>query len=200
MFSFVNQSYLEIYGENHPSSVNTLINLAAIHKDMREFEQAIPLFEKAIEARKVMEGEGSLNYGMALAMASGCYREIEKYDVADKYIKEAFLVVVTLHGEDSVGAAVILNSMGMLYKKQNKFERAVDAYERALKIREEHLGLQHPDTIACRHNIAEVYISWANPDKAREYIEKNLEVMQKLNEEEKKIAEENLEKGQTNFL
>lgn len=182
MFKYVNDSYVELYGEHHPSTVNTLINLAAIHKDMKEYEESIPLFEKAIEARKVMEGEGSLNYGMALAMASGSYRELGKFDLADKYIKEAFLVVVTLHGEDSVGAAVILNSMGMLYKKQNKFERAIDAYERALKIREEHLGLSHPDTLACRHNIAEVYIQWANPEKAREYIEKNLELMSKLNE------------------
>lgn len=40
-------------------------------------------------------------------------------------------------------------------------ERAIDSYERALKIREEVMGDDHPDTISTRHNIAELYIEWA---------------------------------------
>ena len=60
--------------------------------------------------------------------------------------------------------------MGMLYKKQMKHERALDAYQRCLRIREESLGEEHPDSIAARHNIAELYIQWAMPDKAQEYL------------------------------
>lgn len=101
---------------------------------------------------------------MALAMASGAYRELGQYETADLYLKEAFITVVTEYGEDSLSAAVILNSMGMLYKKQNKFERAIDAYERALKIREKEMGEGHPDSLATRHNIAEMYIMWAKPE------------------------------------
>jgi len=56
--------------------------------------------------------------------------------------------------------------MGMLYKKQSKFERALDAYERSLRVREELMGEDHPDAIATRHNIAELYIQWAKPGKA----------------------------------
>ena len=70
------------------------------------------------------------------------------------------------YGEDNLSAAVILNSMGMLYKKQNKLERALDAYTRALSVREAELGEDHPDCIATRHNIAELYILWLKPDKA----------------------------------
>ena len=70
------------------------------------------------------------------------------------------------YGEENVTAAVILNSMGMLYKKQGQFERSFDAYTRALRIREESQGEDHPDCIATRHNIAELYITMAKPDKA----------------------------------
>jgi hypothetical protein len=44
-------------------------------KDLHEYEQSIPIFEKAIEGRKATEGDNSINYSMAKAMAAGAYRE-----------------------------------------------------------------------------------------------------------------------------
>jgi tetratricopeptide (TPR) repeat protein len=73
--------------------------------------------------------------------------------------------------------------MGMLFKRQSKFERALDAYQRCLKIREENQGEDHPDAIAVRHNIAELYVIWAKPDKAKEYLQKNIEIMGKQDKE-----------------
>jgi tetratricopeptide (TPR) repeat protein len=84
-------------------------------------------------------------------------------------------------GEENISAAVILNSMGLLYKKQGKFERSIDAYNRALKVREEELGEDHPDCVATRHNIAELYIQWAKPDKAKEILERNIAIMEERN-------------------
>jgi hypothetical protein len=46
---------------------------------LHEYEASIPLYEKAIEARKVLEGENSMNYAMAKAMAAGAYREIGNF-------------------------------------------------------------------------------------------------------------------------
>lgn len=80
--------------------------------------------------------------------------------------------------------------MGMLYKKQSKFERSLDAYTRCLKIREEQVGEDHPDTCAVRHNIAELYVMWAKPDKAKEFISRNIEVMEKRTKEDKEMADE----------
>ena len=112
------------------------------------------------------EGENSMNYAMAKAMAAGSYRELGEYKVAEEYLKDAYLRVAMEFGEDNVSAAVILNSMGLLYKKQGKFERSLDAYQRALAVREAEFGEDHPDCIATRHNIAELYIQWVKPEKA----------------------------------
>lgn len=134
----------------------------------------MPLYERAIEARGKIEGENSVNYAMAKAMAAGSYRELGKFDVAEAYLKDAYLKIAMEFGEDNITAAVILNSMGMLYKKQSKFERSLDAYQRSLSVREEQLGEDHPDVIATRHNIAELYITWLKPEKAQEMLEKNI--------------------------
>ena len=52
-------------------------------KDLHEFEEAIPIFELAIEGRRLGEGEQSLNFAMAKAMAAGAYREAGKFEMAD---------------------------------------------------------------------------------------------------------------------
>ena len=49
-------------------------------KDLKLYEEAIVVFEKAIEGRRVSEGENSLNYAMSKAMAAGAYRDAGHYD------------------------------------------------------------------------------------------------------------------------
>ena len=64
-------------------------------------------------------------------------------------------------------------------------ERAQDAYTRSLKVREELLGEDHPETFATRHNLAELYIQWGKPKSAEEYLNKNVELMEKKTQAEK---------------
>jgi hypothetical protein len=77
MFEEVYAAYQVIYGETHQSTVNALINLATVHKDLKEFEQAAAYYEIAIEGRRLTEGEDSINYAMCKAMAAGAYREMD---------------------------------------------------------------------------------------------------------------------------
>mmetsp|Transcript_4218 Transcript_4218/g.7162 ORF Transcript_4218/g.7162 Transcript_4218/m.7162 type:complete len:93 (-) Transcript_4218:49-327(-) len=81
------------------------------------------------------------------------------------------------HGEEHLAASSILNSMGMLYKKQGKYERGQDAYERALKIGEDILSENHPEVMATRHNLGELFIEWGKPERARELFDKNVDLM-----------------------
>jgi hypothetical protein len=59
-----------------------------------------------------------MNYALAKAMASGSYRELGEFDKADSYLKDAYLkIAMEMGNENNLSSAVILNSMGMLYKK-----------------------------------------------------------------------------------
>ena len=135
-------------------------------KDLNENEEAIPIVERALEGRRLTEGENSINFAMCKAMAAGAYRDAGDYDKADLYLKDAYLKVALEYGEDNVTIAAILNSQGLLYKKQNKFERAEDSYHRSLSIRENMFGDEHPETCATRHNLGELYVIWNKPSKA----------------------------------
>lgn len=158
IFERVIDKYIMYYGEEHPSTVNSILNYANVLKDMKEYEKSIDYFERAIEGRKKLEGDDSLNYAMAKAMAAAAYREVGDFVKADLYLKDAYLKAALEYGEEHISLAAILNSQGMLYKKQGKFERALDSYQRALKLKIDHFGEGHPETCATRHNIGEVYV------------------------------------------
>ena len=117
MFAEVVEAYTHIYGEVHPSTINAMINLATTHKDLKEFDIAVGIYEKAIVGRKETEGDNSVNYAMSMAMAAGAYRELGSLDKCEKYLKEAYMIIAMEHGEENMAASAILNSMGMLYKR-----------------------------------------------------------------------------------
>jgi hypothetical protein len=94
-----------------------LINLATVHKDLHQYDISAKLFEKAIEGRRVTEGENSVNYAMVKAMTAGAYRELGNFDKSEEYLKDAYLKIAMEHGEDNMAAGSILNSMGLLYKR-----------------------------------------------------------------------------------
>jgi tetratricopeptide (TPR) repeat protein len=100
------------------------------------------------------------------------------------------MTIAMEHGEDNMAASGILNSMGLLYKKQGKYERSVDSYDRSLKVREELLGEDHPDSLATRHNLAELYIEWNKPERAQELLNKNIELMEKKSKAQQEAINE----------
>jgi tetratricopeptide (TPR) repeat protein len=160
IFIRVCAKYEEFYGPEHPSTINSLFNYAVVLKDLKEYEASVPIFERVIEARKHINGENSVEYAMSKATLASSLRELGQYDRADSLLKDAYLSAALEFGEDSVMASTILNSQGMLYKKQGKLERAKDNYERSLAIKEKFFGEDHPETIATRHNLGELYVQW----------------------------------------
>ena len=110
MFERVVAKYTGFYGEHHQSTINARINLATVLKDLSLFDEAIPVYELAIEGRRVSEGENTLNFAMAKAMAAGAYRDAGDFDKADAYLKDAYIRVAMDYGEENVTCSAILNS------------------------------------------------------------------------------------------
>ena len=124
-----------------------------------------------------------MNYAMAKAMAAGAYRDTGEFDKAYGYLKDAYMIIAMEHGEDNLAAAAMLNSMGMLYKKWGKLDRALDAYERSLDVRERLIGEDHPETLTSRHNMAELFVEMKKPERAQELFDMNVTLMKKRQDE-----------------
>ncbi|WP_333803344.1 tetratricopeptide repeat protein, partial [Sulfurospirillum sp.] len=70
--------------------------------------------------------------------------------------------------------------LGVIYDSKGNYDKALEWYEKALKIREKVLGSNHPDSATTYNNIAGVYHSKGIYDKALKWYEKALEIREKV--------------------
>jgi len=50
------------------------------------------------------------------------------------------------------------------------------------------LGEDHPEAMVTRHNLAELFIAWDKTEQAQELLNRNVALMERRNDEQKKAA------------
>ena len=84
-------------------------------------------------------------------------------------------------GEADTVKARRYNNIGWVYyNSMGDYDKALEYYQNALKIREEKLGLEHPDTATSYNNIGLIYKKKGENNKALKYYELSLEVRKKV--------------------
>jgi Tetratricopeptide repeat len=72
-----------------------------------------------------------------------------------------------LTAEQSLTVAGLFNNVGFDAKMQGKYAEAEPLYERALAIREQHLGQNHPSTQTVRANYVSLLQAMEHDEEAR---------------------------------
>jgi tetratricopeptide (TPR) repeat protein len=80
------------------------------------------------------------------------------YDGAENYYTRAIQIVHDTFGHDQehYKLGIYYNNLADLYRKRNKFDDALQLYQRALTSIEKTLGLQHSEAAEILHNIGQV--------------------------------------------
>ena len=68
------------------------------------------------------------------------------------------------------------NNLAILYYAQGKYNEAETLYKKALKIREEVLGVNHPDTAFSYSNLAKLYHAQGKYEEAETLYQKALKI------------------------
>ncbi len=100
--------------------------------------------------------------------------------LADQYVTAALKLCLQLHGEKHTETANAYAKAGKICELQAKYDRALDAYQKALAIRQELLGEKHPDTAGSYHNIGMVYRNKGESDRSLDYHQKALAIQLEL--------------------
>lgn len=94
------------------------------------------------------------------------------------------------YGDRHPSVATALNNLGLLLKKQRKYEEALPKYKQALQIRQEIYGVNHPDVAASLNNLALLYDAKQQRSEALKLHEEALTIRAKvLGEDHKLVAE-----------
>ncbi len=82
--------------------------------------------------------------------------------------------------EDNKEKSILYNNLAGLYRSQGDYQKAEEFYLKALKIREEVLGTNHPDTATTYNNLALLYRSQGDYQKAEEFYLKALKITEEI--------------------
>jgi len=109
---------------------------------------------------------------------NGFYTDVIK---AIEYLKDAIRL------DPDYGAAY--NSIGMAYNSKGEYDRAIEYYQKSLKIYLKKLGPEHPNVAALYNNIGSAYNSKGEYDREMEYFQKALKItLEKLGPEHPNVA------------
>ena len=87
--------------------------------------------------------------------------------VAFRVMANDYAVTLAAHsGQLQLNAYEPLNGLANLYREQGKYEQAEPLYQRALRIREQQLGLEHPETAEIIHDLARSWEVQGNSEEA----------------------------------
>ena len=92
--------------------------------------------------------------------------------------------VLDLLGEDHSDVATSYNNLGLVYDNQKNYTKAIECYEKSLKIRLRVLGEEHPTVATSYYNLGCVHNVRGSYTKAVGNYEKSLEIRSKALGEE----------------
>lgn len=158
-----------VLGENHLATANIYNNMAQAYKGMGEYETALKLFDKAIRIRKRMQAIVQPETAIMYNNKADVCRKIGNYTTAMDCYCQALEILDTFGQEQEI-IAKIYSGMAVVYSARGEYSDSREYNKKALDIRKQVLGANHPSTAASYNNIGEVCREQGDYDAAISYL------------------------------
>ena len=145
-----------------------------------QYDQAIPLAERAIEIEKRELGNDAPEVSTALFALANQYNDKGEYDKAEPLFLEALHIREKVYGKDSLSLTGILTNLTSLYGDKGDYDKADAVARRALEIRERELEPDHPLIASVLNNLAIVNHLRGDDVKAATYYQRVLDIREKV--------------------
>jgi tetratricopeptide (TPR) repeat protein/nucleoside phosphorylase len=147
----------EQLGLEHPSTANSINNLAVLYRAQGKYEQAEQLCLRALSICEREWGSEHPNTANSINNLAVLYDEQGKYERTEHLYQQALSIREERLGPEHPSTAISLNDLAVFYDVQGKYEQAEPLHVRAQLIRERQLGPEHPSTAQSLNNLAHLY-------------------------------------------
>ncbi|HEX4823992.1 MAG TPA: CHAT domain-containing tetratricopeptide repeat protein [Candidatus Polarisedimenticolaceae bacterium] len=141
------------YGEDDMRTAMSLNYLGEVDEDLGELRLARDDYERSLAIRERLHGKDQPESVAALGNLGGLIDELGDPETAHAYYERA-LAIQEKSSPGSARIASLLNNVAFEMKKIGRTKDAVPLYERALAIRRDKLGDEHPSTALSLQNLA----------------------------------------------
>lgn len=153
-----------LFGPDHPQVALSYNNIGTAYGDLGEPQKALEYLQMALDIRIKLLGNNHPYVASGYNNIGTIYNDLGNYDKALEYYHKA--IDSYSHNEENPECAQTYNNIGVALAKQGKDAEALDYKQKALEIREQVLGINHPDCRASYFSIALSLIKLAAADPA----------------------------------
>jgi tetratricopeptide (TPR) repeat protein len=125
---------------------------------MGKYEEALPLFQKALEIRLGQLGERHPSVAASYNNLAYLYESMRRYKEALPLSQKALEISLEQLGERHPDVATTYNNLAALYSSMGRYEEAIAHYQKAINIAQQTLGENHPNTIQATNNYLQMLL------------------------------------------
>jgi tetratricopeptide (TPR) repeat protein/DNA-binding XRE family transcriptional regulator len=168
----------QVLAPDHPDLAYSLNGLAIIYWYQGKYEQAEPLYQRAVDIviKEQAPGPGYYDIASPLNNLANLYFQQGKYEQAETFYQRALHTREQVFGPAHPRLIYPLNGLANLYSVQGKYEQAEPLYLRAMHIGEQELGMEHPQVAYPITSLANLYTEQGKYKQAESLYQRALHI------------------------
>jgi eukaryotic-like serine/threonine-protein kinase len=136
-----------------------LVNIGNSYFEEGRYDDAGPLYEEALAIQREQQRDRTPEMAWLLTNLAAVTRFRGDLTGAEALQKQALDLFVATKGGDSREAMYVRESLALTYSEGDRYAEAAAMVEPMVAWRQEHLGVDHPETLASRYNHSN-YLLW----------------------------------------
>jgi len=133
------------------------------------YEDGIPYLERALSIREETFGSNDAEVAAVARSLGNAYLVCGRATDAAGMLERALAISRAQHGEHSLNVAADMHRLALVYSVPGTYAKAEKNALSALSLREELLGINHPEVISLLKDIADIFAAEGKEEEAKEY-------------------------------
>jgi eukaryotic-like serine/threonine-protein kinase len=149
--------------------------LGDVYISLWMFDDALNVYEQALDIRQnqpfIRQGDIAQSYHNL----GKAYNRDGRFHMADSLLTMAVDLKISTYGERHLSVARSLHEMASLHVNRNRYDEAIDGYQKAISIFEQDAGADHEESIlSLKSDIGQTYLKKGDYDQAERYVRESL--------------------------
>ena len=157
-------------GEEHPDTVRSMMDLAAINADLSEYSEAEVLQTAGLEGTRRIFGSTHPKTVVAMTTVCSIYRDQGRLAEAEALALEAILLSIESSGSSHPRTLAASNVLANVYFAQGRLEEAEEHMTAVFEGRKLLLGADHADTLETCANLSTLRLQQGQWDAAEDLL------------------------------
>ncbi|KAI9789841.1 MAG: hypothetical protein M1816_005758 [Peltula sp. TS41687] len=175
LFVQVMETSSRVLGQEHPSTLTSMANLASTFWNQGRWKEAEELEVQVMETSSRVLGQEHPDTLTSMANLASTYRNQGRWKEAEKLQAKELETCSRVLGQQHPDTLTSMANLASIFRNQGRWKEAEELFVQVMETRKRVLGQEHPDTLTSMANLASTF--W-NQGRWKEAEELEVQVME----------------------